>query len=151
MDKEIIYILLFSAALFAVAVGAGYRGRKKLIESGEVKERRHNFMEYAETFTLRAITPQQYISALREFGLMEFAKGNVAELKLHGDGFEAEILWLEAPEDVSKFCFQFLSWRTNERIPMTVLNQNKLLTKIEKMFLKLDPQTQVTYQKMNVR
>lgn len=149
MDKEVAILLLVCALILGGLFFVGYKRTKNLKDSGKIIDRRHNFMEYAEYFTLRDLTPQEYLAALKQWGLTECGRGNTGELKLRGSDFEAELLWLDSPEKVSKFCFRFLSWKTRDGMSTSLLEQNMLLTKTEKMFLSLDPAVQVSYQKLD--
>lgn len=142
MGEIILAVLLIVAA---VGFSAWWKGR--LIGQGKIIRRASDFVEYAEIFTVRSISDEEYVAALKALDLKKTCtslEGNTKAVKFTGTYFSASIRCVEQTETSSVYRFEFDSWKTKYGRPSLENEMNMLLTMVEKMFVRLDPNTQVS-------
>jgi len=144
-----IFTIGISAAIIAIAVMVGQQRGKKLMAEGKIIKRDISFIESTETFTLAGVEFAKLTSALQRMdtgdtGVSWKSKDAAQAIIFQSShGWNAQLSTLENSNDKNRYCFQFTSWQTRKGIPWRVDTMNMLLTAIEKMFLSLDPNTQV--------
>ena len=139
---------IIAAVVLIVAVigfSAWWKGR--LIGQGKIIQRAKDFVEYAEIFTTRPIANEEYVAALKALDLKKTGvslEGNTKAVKFSGIYFSASIHCVEQTEANSVHRFEFDSWKTKYGRPSFENEMNMLLTAVEKMFVQLDPNAQVS-------
>ena len=153
MVKEIIIAVVF--IVIAIAISAWYKSSQK--SKGNIIDRPKDFAEYAEIFTIRPVTDQEFFDAVNRSGIksmypgMKIA-GNTGAMYLEvGSYFKAKISHKEQTEDHSVYRFEFISWSSKHGTPEHDIEMNAVETKVEKMFLDLDPNAQVATVKNEVK
>jgi hypothetical protein len=148
MDTSIWLILIATAVIFGILgyIGSKYRG--KLMDEGKIIRRSSDFVEKAEEFTLLKADPEQVTEAIRTLDYSDMSarmKGNIRQqvFQFAGSTWEAQLCKIGETESQVVYRFEFTSWKTYRGAPQGFLNMNKLTTSVEKMFLRLDPNTQV--------
>ncbi len=147
---DLILIVLVSAALLGGALYFGQKRADSLIAEGKMIKRDMDFWNFAEIFTLSSVDYKKLRSEINDMDFSEFKitsypdNGGKSEI-LFKSGYEwnARILYLGESEGRNKFRFEFTTWNTYNGLPMRSDTMNMMETKIEKMFLKLDPNTVV--------
>ena len=148
MPSWLILILVLAALLF-LAVFISVKSRSKLMEKGLIINRERDFMEKAEIFVLQPISTDQLLEGLKDIN----AKTKVGidgsmerGYTFDGGSYSRWKAWLrctEKNESQAVFRFMFTEWKTENDRPKDDISMNILLTAVEKMFLQLDPHTQV--------
>lgn len=149
MGEIILAVLLIVAA---VGFSAWWKGR--LIGQGKIIRRANDFVEYAEIFTVRPISDEEYAAALKALDLKKTCtslEGNTKAVKFTGTYFSASIRCVKQTETSSVYRFEFDSWKTKYGRPSLENEMNMLLTMVEKMFVQLDPNTQVSTVKNEIK
>ncbi len=142
--ETIILVLLISGALFFYM----YQRHKKLVDSGKVIERDRNFTEKAEDFVLSLETPGEVEKRLQTLPYaemktsMRLTDGGRSFL-FTGSTWSARLCRKNDESGKAVYSFQYLNWKTYNGGVMYEDLMNMLLTSIEKMFLSIDPNTQV--------
>lgn len=137
-------VILFIAVFAAIAAYLLYNERKHKA-AGTAIDRSFDFMECIETFTLRRVSDEEFVAAMKAGPVTDQShttmKGNASRIEFCG-AFDAVLERLEQTDEKSVYQFKFTRWRTSDGTPS--LAMNILLTSVEKAFLALDPNTQVT-------
>ena len=68
-----------------------------------------------------------------------------------GINYSAVLYRVEQTAEKSVYCFKFTKWRSQHGAPVCADAMNTLLTSVEKMFLGIDPNTQVTTVKNDIK
>ena len=139
-----VIVLLISGVLFYYM----YQRHKKLVDSGKVINRERNFVEKAEDFVLTLDDPGEVARQLQELSYAEMKVSMRIGEGGHSFQFTSVTwsarLYRKNDEDEKKvYSFQYLNWKTHDGGVMYEDHMNMLLTAIEKMFLSIDPHTQV--------
>lgn len=153
-----VFIILISAVIIGIAVYAGASKRKSLIESGRMIARPNNFIEMKEIFSLQSIDFMQLVEALKNADLSDVKltgmKYNAAEKRVNFSGsygWTAILYALESNDPgIDRYNFNFTHWNSRNSVPQGAVEMNILLTQLEKIFLALDPNTQVTNERMKL-
>ena len=143
------FILLIGGGILAACIYFGMRQHNKLVGEGKIISRRTDFMESAEVFTLRAVDPGKVtedIKAMDYADMHTSMKGSSERqaFRFEGSGWTAQLAKQDGEEGKSVYRFEFTGWKTRNGLAQDALNMNKLLTAVEKLFVSLDPDTQVT-------
>ncbi|MBP1586498.1 MAG: hypothetical protein ILP17_12465 [Lachnospiraceae bacterium] len=145
--------LLLIAVIVVIAAVAGSSYRKKLIGSGQIVNRRAGFEEYAEILTIKEMPFSQVESALRSgnyYGKANLVTNSAKQaIGFNGAGWSAQLFHMN-DSDRNAYCFEFIKWQSRNGIPYEALAMNTVLTAVEKVFLGLDPGTQVSTKKVEV-
>ena len=148
--------IIAAVVLIVVAIGFSAWWKGRLIGQGKIIQRAKDFVEYAEIFTTRPIANEEYAAALKALDLKKTGtslEGNTKAVKftgiyfsasIRGIYFSASIRCVEQTETNSVYRFEFDSWKTKYGRPSFENEMNMLLTTVEKMFIQLDPNTQVS-------
>ena len=132
--------IIAAVVLIVVAIGFSAWWKGRLIGQGKIIQRASDFVEYAEIFTVRPIPNEEYAAALKALDLKKTGtslEGNTKAVKFTGAYFSASIRCVV-------YRFEFDSWKTKYGRPSFENEMNMLLTTVEKMFVQLDPNTQVS-------
>ena len=123
----------------------------KLRDQGKIVYRDKEFYKNAEVFTLSPISPSQITEPLKALSaeLKLALKGNTGKtVSFHGGpgtSWAADLTCRQADTEKTVYSFEFTSWKSTSRSgkPDDELAMNMVETAVEKMFLSLDPNTQV--------
>ena len=126
MDEIIVAVILI---VVVIGFSAWWKGR--LIGQGKIIQRASDFVESA----LKALDLKKTGTSL---------EGNTKAVKFTGAYFSASIRCVEQTDTNSVYRFEFDSWKTKYGRPSFENEMNMLLTTVEKMFVQLDPNTQVS-------
>ena len=142
------FVLLVVAAVMGVVIYFAMKSHNKMVADGKIISRRTNFMESAEEFTLSAVYPAQVTEAVKAIDYAEMRTkmqgSNEQQLfKFTGSTWSAQLHKLRDNGTQVVYRFEFTNWKTHNGMPQDGLNMNKLTTAVEKIFLSLDPNTQV--------
>ena len=141
--------ILVCAALLVIAAYISAKSKSKLVEKGLIINREKDFMEKAEIFTLKSISTDQLLEGLKDINAKTKVgiDGNMQRGYTFDGGsysrWKARLRCTEMNESQSIFRFVFTEWKTENDRPKDDISMNILLTAVEKMFLQLDPHTQV--------
>ena len=125
--------IIAAVVLIVVAIGFSAWWKGRLIGQGKIIQRASDFVEYAEA--LKALDLKKTGTSL---------EGNTKAVKFTGAYFSASIRCVEQTETNSVYRFEFDSWKTKYGRPSFENEMNMLLTMVEKMFVQLDPNAQVS-------
>ena len=142
------FVLLIVAAVMGVVIYFAMKSHNKMVADGKIISRRTNFMESAEEFTLSAVDPAQVTEAVKAIDYAEMRtkmQGSSEQqlFKFTGSTWSAQLHKLSDNDTQVVYRFEFTNWKTHNGMPQDGLNMNKLTTAVEKIFLSLDPNTQV--------
>ena len=145
-----IWVILGAVVVIGVIGGViSAKKQKAMMNDGKIVRRAYGFQEKAEEFTLRSVTRDEVLQGIKEFGLKSMgikATYNESPFEFFFEtNWKARLKEKSTDENQSVYTFEFLSWKTSGSlsVPEGQLVMNQLLTAVEKMFLKLDPETQV--------
>ena len=141
-------VLLIVAAVMGVVIYFAMKSHNKMVADGKIISRRTNFMENAEEFTLTVVEPERVTEAVRAMSYADMHTkmqcSNEQQLfKFTGSTWSAQLHKLRDNGTQVVYRFEFINWKTHNGMPQDGLNMNKLTTAVEKIFLSLDPNTQV--------
>ena len=141
-------VLLIVAAVMGVVIYFAMKSHNKMVADGKIISRRTNFMENAEEFTLTVVEPERVTEAVRAMSYADMHTkmqcSNEQQLfKFTGSTWSAQLHKLRDNGTQVVYRFEFTNWKTQNGMPQDGLNMNKLTTAVEKIFLSLDPNTQV--------
>ena len=149
-------VILICAVLFLLAVFIQAKSTSKLVERGLIINREKDFMEKAEIFTLKPVSTDQVVAGLKDVNAKTKVgiNGTMERGYLFDGGsysrWKASLRCMEKNESQSVFRFVFTEWETQNDRPKDDISMNILLTALEKMFLQLDPQTQVKSESVEI-
>lgn len=139
-----VIVLLISGAIFFYI----YQRHQKLVDSGKVINRERNFVEKAEDFVLTLDDPGEVARQLQELSYAEMKVSmRIGEgghsFQFTGSTWSARLYRKNDEDGKAVYSFQYLNWKTHDGGVMYEDHMNMLLTAIEKVFLSIDPNTQV--------
>ncbi len=150
--SDVMSAVIAVVIIFIVVVGISAWSKSRLMSQGKIIKRANDFMEYAEIFTVRPITNEEFATALRSLNLKEAGvkfSGNTGNVEFVPANklntfYVARLQCLEQNPERSVYRFEFLSWEVSHGSATYGDMMNILLTLVEKMFVSLDPQAQVS-------
>lgn len=148
------WIWIFFIVLIAGAAFAGYKYRGKLKDSGQIVDREAGFEEYQEIFTIKEMPFSEILEALKVADY--YQKANISwnmereAVGFSGSGWSAQLYHM-TDDDRNAYCFEFLSWDTHRGVPYAAIAMNTVLTAVERTFLSLDANTQVSSKKNAIK
>lgn len=149
MDKTTIMIVLG-----LIVAGFYLYQRVKNRQSGKTISRSRDFAEYSETFTLKHITDEEFLNAIKaarpNYDAGAEMHGNAQIVTFKSPMFEAALKRTEQTDDKTVYIFEFTSWKSRYGSPVNAEEMNLLLTAVEKMLLSLDPNTKVSTKKEDI-
>lgn len=143
------WIFLISAVIIAAAWFYHHNKTESLASEGKIIKRGNDFYEKASEFTLTLSDKSLVTEGLHKLPYNDFSagmKGDTVQQRFRFDGGDyTAVLYLCNEEgDNVTYHFQFESWKTNQYgAAFGAYRMNMLITAIEKMFLNIDPNTQV--------
>lgn len=149
MDRDGILLLVVCGGAFAAYLIFLFQRDKKLFNSEKIIYRKRRFAEEAEEFILTLTDASLVAKKLRELSYQEMK----VDVNSKGDqefffscargGWYARLFLKGSEGDKVIYCFEFLNWQVNNGAPVGDLYMNMLLTAVEKVFVSLDPHTEV--------
>ena len=128
---------------------------KKLASEGKIIKRSGDFVEKAEDFILDLSDPGIVVEKVRALSYNEIKssvqiEGNGQSFLFTGANWSARLYRKGDNDGKAVYSFQYLNWKEDRGIIQYALHMNMLLTSIEKMFLSIDPNTQVKTRMLEV-
>lgn len=150
-------MLIVAAIIIGAALYYRYEKDKQLQSEGKIIKRGMGFMEKAELFILELDDPDKVTKAVQEFPYSEMKvsvqsdEANQAFQFSNSYGWNARLYCTERNEQKVTYCFEFSHWETSNGAVQGGLYMNMLQTAVEKMFLDIDPNTQVQEKALSVK
>lgn len=147
MALAILVILL--AIGIGVAVGMKQvKASNQLMDEGRVVRRTNNWLKSAEEFTLTGGDFARVVQGVQAADLSGTGLNATKSDAEQAVGFKSStwsaILSKEDDAgDKNVYDFHFVAWHEHNGVPQDALAMNVLLTAVEKLFLAIDPNTQV--------
>lgn len=144
----IVLLTVIVAAVMGVGIYISMKFQNKMVADGKIISRRTNFMESAEEFTLSAVDPAQVTEAVKALDYAEMhtkMQGSSEQqlFKFTGITWSAQLHKLRDNGTQVVYRFEFTNWKTQNGTPQYGIYMNMMMTAVEKIFLSLDPNTQV--------
>ena len=113
-------------------------------------------MEYAEIFTLKSVPFPEMAQIIKTANFKQNAgadvSGTVGNMRLQaGSYYTATLTCTEHTEEKMTYRFEFVSWHSSHGMPKYADEMNVLMTAVEKIFLGIDPDTQVSQVKNDIK
>lgn len=149
MDAAFKLFMVIGCGAFAVYLVYLFQRDKRLFNSGKIIYRKRKFAEEAEEFILTLTDSSLVAKKLRKLSYQEMkvvmnSKGDQEFFFSNSRCRWKARLFLKGSEGEKViYCFEFLNWQVNNGAPIGDLYMNMLLTAVEKVFLSLDPHTEV--------
>ena len=152
-------IFLGMAVIIGIAWYFGSQRQNRLVEEGKIIKRDGNFWESSEYFTLTGVDYSKVLEAVNNTYFSDLKvtiypnNGGKSEI-LFKSSYEwnAAIDFLGEEEGKFNYKFSFTAWNTYKYgVPLRADTMNMMETKVEKMFLNLDPNTSVRTQEMKLK
>lgn len=139
-----IVLIGFTAALLYIM----YSRRQKLYDSGQIIKRNLDYPKQVHYFTLENGDWERVWNALKDADYHKAA--SVARdpqkplVRYNGVNWSAQLYKCESNSGKDCYGFQFLQWTERQGMIQYEAYMNTVLTSVEKTFLQLDPQTEVS-------
>jgi len=149
-------VLIFAVAVFVVVILVAVGIKNKMINDGKITNRSSDFVYYSEFFTTKAFEAIELKNVMSSDSFKYYYKGGIhgnCDTTLtfnYGNMWTAKLTKIEQTSSSCKYQFMFVSWKTKDYVPVGGVQMNMLLTGLEKAFLQIDPNTQVTKKKNEV-
>ena len=156
-------LMIFAIAALPVAIGvlvgvSMVKKNKALMQSGKIVARQASFWEYAEYF-LAEVSYEALRRVLLETDLQDCGVSVTPDLNGRAEilfrcrhGWNAAIRWQGSREGQNAFVFNFTAWRSSRYgAPYGLSEMNMLATRLEQLFLAMDPETQVQSRRMQTK
>ena len=153
------WIFFGMAVIIGVAWYFGNQRQNRLISEGKIIKRQAAFWEYSEFFTLTGISYEKVLEAVNneyfsDLKVTTYPNNGGRKEILFKSSYEwnAAIDFVEQNGDTYKYRFAFTAWNTYKyNMPPRADTMNMMETKIEKLFLNLDPNTIVESRETKLR
>ena len=145
----IFIIVIIGAIGIGVYIGTKQaKFQKEKVAEGKMITRDLNFMKDAEEFTLCAFDPQCVTEAVKNLDYTELCanmEGSAERqiFKFKGRSWAAQLYRVSENDSQACYRFEFTSWKMDRYMPRDFSYMNMMATAIEKIFLSIDPNTQV--------
>ncbi len=152
MDSTALIVLGVLAVVLILVKVLMLKGESKLESQGKIVRREKGFNENAEIFTMGPIDQNKVTEGLKEIGssMRVSINGNTNTQSFSITGgswsqWSARLKILEASQEKTVYRFLFSNWKSgaHSTTPEDPTSMNMVLTAVEKMFLKIDPNTKV--------
>ncbi len=148
----------FFAAFVAIVSVICVKRNKKLLDSGKIVKRQMNFWENAEYF-LSAAGYEQLRDAILHTDFSDCGLSVTPDLDGQAQilfrckhGWNALLRWQGCRDGQNLFMFHFPAWRSSRYgAPYGVNQMNMIETRLERIFLNLDPDTRVESRRMQTK
>ncbi len=158
MDGTTLLIIIISIVIVGVAVYFNKQKSNQLQSEGKIIDRGTDFMENAEYFTLTLENPEQVTERIRRISYSEMSvsmkEDNIKQSFQFSNswGWNARLYYTGEKDGKAVYCFEFLNWKVKDGlIVQGGMYMNMLVTAIEKMFLDIDANTQVTDKRVDIK
>ena len=147
-----IFAIILGFAILGFIVYRNWKQQSQLTSEGKIIDRDRHFIEQAEDFTIACDDPNRIVIGVQSLAYSEMKISMTADEQNQAFRFtyttamgswNALLYCTGAPDGQVTYRFQFTSWRTSDYGVIGEVQMNMLLTAIEKMFLSIDPNTQV--------
>lgn len=151
MNSITVLAIIVGFALLGYVIYKNVKQERQMTSEGKIINRSHRFIEQAEDFTIICDDPAIVSGKLESLPLSEmnvkmaFDGQHVFQFSFtHPSGNWTAVLHrIDAPAGQLAYSFNFTHWKVSDLGVIGELQMNMLLTAIEKMFLSIDPNTQV--------
>lgn len=142
-----IFLVVFFVAL-AVILVTQVKKNNQLLKDGKITKRKYVLPEQAEEFTLRGADFARVLKGIQDADLsgsgVSVQKNDANQaFFFNGSNWKAEMYRKNDIGDQNVWYFHFTNWKTRKGMVENVIPMNILITAMEKMFLSIDPGTQV--------
>lgn len=157
MDATFKLFMVIGCGAFVAYLVYLFQRDKRLFNSGKIIYRKRRFAEEAEEFILTMTDSSLVGKKLRElpYQEMKVAMNSKAEQEFIFSNsrcsWKARLFLKGSKGEKVIYCFEFLNWQVNNGAPIGDLYMNMLLTAVEKVFLSLDPHTEVQTRLMETK
>lgn len=153
-----IVMIVSILAIIAVTTAVCVKRNKELLASGKIIKRQMDFWEYAEYF-LTDVSYEALRRVLLGTDLRDCAVSVTPEVNGQAQilfrckhGWNAVIRWQGGRQGKNAYMFHFTAWRTGRyHIPCGLNQMNMLMTRLERLFLSMDPNTAVENRRLKVK
>ena len=143
-------VIVIIVVLIAVGIGLYFglslrKSNKEDLENGTLIKRDGDFYNQAELFTLRPVTGEEFNLAAKEIGFPIPVSGKTSNMIFTGSNYQASLQMIEKTDTYCVYRFMIDKWKGRYGLPdsFDLTSMNKLMTSVEKIMLKLDPNTKV--------
>lgn len=150
--SAVLILIVIVVLVVSFVLPAKYKASQ--IAEGNMIQRDVDFAEYGEIFTLKHVDSDIIVNALNQIDFEKILGNrpsiNSSKMTFTARyGFSAQMFLVEDDGENMKYRFDFLHWEAagGSKRASADAGMNLLLTAIEKMFLSLDPNTQVSKEK----
>ena len=149
--------ILLIAAIIVVSRCYWNNKSNNLLGEGKIIKRDGAYWEEGQKYTLILENPDLVTQKVEAFPYSEMKvnmKGNKERQIFYFSSyhFDAQLRRQEATAEKSVYCFEFSRWKNNQLgTPLGIFEMNMLMTAVEKMFLSIDPNTQVHTWKLETK
>ena len=153
----VIVIFVVIGVALALAQLTYVRRNREMISAGKIIKRDISFEGYAEIFTLSNADFAKVVSALKtmdisDAGVSWESKGATRTVDFKSiHEWTARLMALKSSGERYRYSFQFTGWQTHKGVTWRSDTMNMLLTGIEKVFLSLDPNTQLGTEQLKTK
>lgn len=151
MNSITVLAIIIGFVLLGYVIYKNVKQERQMTSEGKIINRSHRFIEQAEDFTIICDDPAIVSGKL---GALPFSEMNVKMTANGQQAFQfsfthpsgnwtAVLRRMDAPAGQLAYSFNFTHWKVSDLGVIGELQMNMLLTAIEKMFLSIDPNTQV--------
>ena len=154
-------LVVILLCVIAVVIGVYFNSKKfnQLETEGKVVRRDDNFHETEQIFTAVGASYERVEQELKNIDLADAKikeqlyrnNGKAQILYRSTDGWNATLDLIGEDEGKYTYRFTFPVYTENNGSATRLITMNILLTAVEKMFLRIDPNTQVTSKKLKYR
>lgn len=147
-----IFAIVLGAAILGLIIYRNWKQQSQLTSEGKIIDRNRHFIEQAENFTLVCDNHNRVVSGVQSLAYSEMKISMTMDAQNQAFRFtymtamgswNALLYRMGAPDRRMTYRFQFTNWKTSDYGVIGEVQMNMLLTAIEKMFLSIDPNTQV--------
>ena len=132
-----------------------YARRKKLYDSGQIIKRNLDYLKQVHYFTLENGSWERVWNALKDADYHKAAgvTGDSQKplIRYNGVNWSAQLYKCERDDGKDCYGLQFLEWTERQGMIQYEAHMNTVLTAIERTFLRLDPQTEVSTEYVNTK
>ncbi|MBO4677935.1 MAG: hypothetical protein J5633_10375 [Oscillospiraceae bacterium] len=146
---KILAPILFAVVIWAIVKARSDKAENKLVEEGKIIQRESNFNEKAEIFSL---TLSDTASVTEGIKLLPYHTMPTVSMQADPErqkfffsskAWKAQLMQTKYLDGNAVYHFNFTNWTTYHGAIPDGQSMNILLTSIERMFLSIDPNTQV--------
>jgi hypothetical protein len=150
------FIIIVVIAIFGIALYYNVKRTNALTESGRIVKRGGNWYENAEQFTLSGADFERVVKGIQASDLsgtgVSVSKNDQKQaLWFTTSTWRSVLRKLENAGDKDVYEFSMLHWKEHNGVVQTGVEMNILLTAVEKVFVSIDPATQVTTRPISVK